>query len=272
MQSIAEPLDRPQTSAANLLTQDSLSEDMFAAVRTGQISRLRTLLAMGGNPDAKNAEGYGILLYAVKEKYEDAVEALLGSGANPNMKGPGGITSLMLAAAGGNFAVAKLLIANYVDISDINDGGEDAIAIARREGRYDLVALLEQQKNIESYNKQVAEKKKEIEKIEIERQRSSSFISSLSSNLSSKFMSAYDNVADKACRAKDYVKSVAKAFAAATARKSHAAVCLCSKFFSFKNMAGPEAEAAEDHVKPRSLEAPPSKPVAAPAPRPSSFF
>lgn len=210
------------------LRRDILPEEVFTVLKTGETNRLRHLLAQGADPDERNAEGYTLLMVAVKENYEDAVEVILGAYADINAKGPGGLTALLLAAAGGNLSIARLLAEEYADITEMNENGLDAPEAARRSGRYDIAIMLEQKKQVENYRKAVEEKKRQIE----HRKREREHVRSLFSGFMSGAEAAASATVSYSRHVADYFKETASIVTQKTLAGAQAVKCYCSRLFN----------------------------------------
>jgi hypothetical protein len=66
------------------------------------------------------------------------VTHLLDSGADPNVRDADGCTPLMFAARGGRADVVGLLLARGATVNSLNDAGDSAVSIARRESSDDV--------------------------------------------------------------------------------------------------------------------------------------
>lgn len=236
----ATDISRENGLSSAFLAREVLSGEMFAALQAGETHRLRHLLARGGDPDAKNAGGYTLLMVAVKERYEDAVEAILGAYADINMKGPGGLTALMLAAAGGNLSIAKVLAEEYADITEINEAGLDAPEMARRSGRPDIALVLEQKKQMDAYRKAVEEKKRQIEHRKQEREHKKRLFSSFMDGMEA----AASATASYGRSVADYFRETADTVTQKAVAGARAVKCYCSRFFN-RSAAHPGEEAPE---------------------------
>ncbi|MGE0708484.1 MAG: ankyrin repeat domain-containing protein [Planctomycetota bacterium] len=110
-------------------------------------SLLAALVEAGADLEAQNDDGYGALHAAAEVGRADAIEWLLDRlperGRHELERPTGrGHTALQLAAALGRVEAARALLARGADPrADSPDG--DSLAIARREGQAEVVALLE---------------------------------------------------------------------------------------------------------------------------------
>lgn len=263
------------------MSPERMGEEMFVALKNGETHRLRHLLAMGGDPDSRAKDGYTLLMTAVKDNAEDAVDALLSAYADINALGPDGKNAILLAA-GGNPSIARTLIEHYADLSHIDPSSPDAAEAAKRSGNYSLAAEIEMRKNNENYQKAVERKKKEIAEKKEERSRLHSMFCSLGESLSSAYdsaaettRSAKDYIVEKTVKAKDKTVRAAKAFAAVCSRQTHAITGMCSKFIADFRLPASAAQSpsvedfrnnASEMLALHACAAPVPAPVFAPAP------
>jgi hypothetical protein len=112
------------------------------AVLGDESEKLREILAGGGNPNQRSADGDTLLMQAVRNSDIGVVRALLDAGANPNLKGQGNWTPLKAAIYAGRADVARLLLARGADANDPAPDGLTALALAQRLGHADLVTVL----------------------------------------------------------------------------------------------------------------------------------
>ena len=158
----------------------SATDDLFAAVEKNDIQKVRFLLPLGADVNAKdpyanmtplmmaaydgyteiaklliekgaavNAKG-GVdmdmtpLVYAASQDRVDTVKLLIDNGANVNVKTKYGWTPLFFAASRGKVDIAKLLIDKGADVNVKLPTGETALSEAEKAGKTDLVNMLRQ--------------------------------------------------------------------------------------------------------------------------------
>jgi ankyrin repeat protein len=85
-----------------------VSEVEFYAT-TGKIAKLHAALASGGNPNARDQDGYSALHGAAENGHTDCVRLLLDHGARPNAPTRDGVTPIELAESGGHAGVIEVL-------------------------------------------------------------------------------------------------------------------------------------------------------------------
>jgi hypothetical protein len=85
-----------------------VSEVEFYAT-TGKIAKLAAALDRGGNPNARDSDGYSALHGAAENGHADCVRLLLDRGARPNQTTRNGVTPMDLAESVGHAGVIDLL-------------------------------------------------------------------------------------------------------------------------------------------------------------------
>jgi ankyrin repeat protein len=158
----------------------SATDDLFAAVEKNDIQKVRFLLPLGADVNARdpyasmsplmmaaydgyteiaklliekgaeiNAKG-GVdmdmtpLVYAASQDRFDMVKLLIENGANVNIKTKYGWTPLFFAASRGAVDIAKLLIDKKADVNVTLPTGETVLSEAEKAGKTDLVKMLRQ--------------------------------------------------------------------------------------------------------------------------------
>ena len=116
-------------------------EALFASVKRGG-ETLPVLLAAGGDPNARNADGISLLMLAAKYCPPDTAGALIGAGADPAAVSRADYTPLHGAAYNSRCAeTAELLIGKGVPVA-ISAEGQTPLYIASMLNRPDMVRLL----------------------------------------------------------------------------------------------------------------------------------
>ncbi|MCU1244257.1 MAG: Ankyrin [Acidobacteria bacterium] len=89
---------------------------LVGAVREGDVSQVRALLARGADPNQpEGVNGWTPLLHAVHKNQAGSVQALLDGHADVNRAAPNGATPLMMAAGYGYTPVVELLLRRGAD-------------------------------------------------------------------------------------------------------------------------------------------------------------
>ncbi|MGD9086340.1 MAG: ankyrin repeat domain-containing protein, partial [Desulfobacterales bacterium] len=89
-----------------------LSEQLISAAELGEIDTVINLLDQGVPVEAKNPDGWTVLMKATYEGHKEIVRELIERGANVNVQENAGWTSLMMAAQFGFREIARLLLQN----------------------------------------------------------------------------------------------------------------------------------------------------------------
>ncbi|MFH0826072.1 MAG: ankyrin repeat domain-containing protein [Pseudomonadota bacterium] len=137
-----------------------VGQELIKAARDGQLEKVRSLLRQGADVNAKEKEGYLILLgkegeVSTKEDeghillkmttldgYLESVKLLQDQGAEFSTKEEEGHTALMWASSAGNEEVMKLLIEKGADINAKSNTGYTAFMLASSGGQLEVVKLL----------------------------------------------------------------------------------------------------------------------------------
>ena len=105
--------------------------DLFSAVESGKIKKIRELLLAGANPNAVrkprsfSSEKETVLIIAVDKGYAEIVKMLLLAGANPNVvKNNSSLTALMLATWEGHAEVAEILLSAGANPNEVDSDGQ----------------------------------------------------------------------------------------------------------------------------------------------------
>jgi len=157
-----------------------MSQELFAAARTGDAAKVKTLLENGVAHGATDEAGETALMHAAHAGHLEVVEVLIAAGADVNARSPQGwtalakaayngetergyvevievlheagasldtriffgITPLMLAAGGGDASVVEWLINAGADVLAANEGGRTARLMASDKFYVDVINLL----------------------------------------------------------------------------------------------------------------------------------
>ena len=99
-----------------LLTQD-FNDDLLAAAESGDLAKIRALLAEGADLNAKNSNGQTPLMLAAGTFGRiDTVRTLLSAGAAMNAQDISGRTALVMAILANDVDMVQALLANGADI------------------------------------------------------------------------------------------------------------------------------------------------------------
>lgn len=120
----------------------TLSERLIQSSQKGQILEVKTTLAIGGDPDARDTNKWTPLMWASERGHREVARALVEHGADVNARATDGSTALMLAAIAGDKHLVKLLVENAADVNARSSDGLTPLAWAAAMDRGQIVALL----------------------------------------------------------------------------------------------------------------------------------
>lgn len=117
---------------------------LMCAVWNGHADTAEVLLDLGANLEARFVQGWTPLMVAAWAGHEESVRLLLARGAKVNERDGTGKTVLMWASQRPeNSGVVRLLLEHGADVLAVNRRGETALSYAKREGRAEIVEILE---------------------------------------------------------------------------------------------------------------------------------
>jgi uncharacterized protein len=134
---------------------------LMAAARSGSAAVVGQLLSKGADVNVSATRGQTALMWAVANKHPGVVRVLLANAVDIHARSDtwvqmmgvplhtvhqrpfprGGSTPVMFAAAAGDLASARLLLAGGANVNDTDAWGMSATALAAHAGHKDLVAL-----------------------------------------------------------------------------------------------------------------------------------
>src|SRR5258705_4672766 len=91
------------------------SDEVYAAVRSNDLARVKTLVGSSAEANAKDEQGDSPLLYAAAVGSADALKYLLDKGADVNVQDGFGSTALMISAT--DIAKDGLLVEHGADVN-----------------------------------------------------------------------------------------------------------------------------------------------------------
>ena len=109
---------------------------LVQAVRDRNQLAVELLLSHHAQVDAANSDGWTPLDYAVADGLKAIVELLLKAGATVNARNPSGDTPLHIALRGGQRELAELLLAHKADPNVRNNAGETPLALTQTMGLF----------------------------------------------------------------------------------------------------------------------------------------
>ena len=100
------------------------------AVKSGNISAVRSLVKAGADANEPGADGSTPLIWAVRSANADITDVLLAAGAKPDAVSRYRVTPLNIAAEMGNAAILESLLAAGADVHARNRRGQEALHAA----------------------------------------------------------------------------------------------------------------------------------------------
>jgi len=122
--------------------QTAPPQSIHQATVSGNIERVKELLANGNDINFKNRQGWTPLHAAVWNQKQDIAKLLIEKGADVNVKDTSSRTALQFAADTGQKEIVELLIAKKAEINTMSVRGENALSLAKKNGHTEIVAFL----------------------------------------------------------------------------------------------------------------------------------
>ena len=122
---------------------ESLGAELDAAAKTGDVFKVKELLARGADANFRNQHGSTPLIEASMRGYQATVKALLECGANVDAADSlSGATALSFAALTGQSETVELLLRYGANINAKDFDGRTALFEAALSGHLKVVAIL----------------------------------------------------------------------------------------------------------------------------------
>jgi ankyrin repeat protein len=140
---LATYMGKPEIAA--ILAQKSDGLDVFEAAATGDVARVRALLAEDGSlANAVAPDGFGPLGLASFFGHTDAALALVDRGADVNAASQNSqrVMPLHSAVAGGHYAIARALVERGADVNATQADDFTPLHGAAQNGEPEMVRLL----------------------------------------------------------------------------------------------------------------------------------
>jgi ankyrin repeat protein len=119
----------------------SAQNGIHLAASGGNIKKMQDYLNQGGDVNAKDEDGWTLLMRAGEGGITEIVKLLIDKGADVNAKSRSGYTALMSAAGRGHLDIVKLLIAKGADINAKANNGSTLLMSAAEGGNIEIVNL-----------------------------------------------------------------------------------------------------------------------------------
>jgi quinoprotein dehydrogenase-associated probable ABC transporter substrate-binding protein len=135
-----------QASPDQLVTRERLEawlaegadvqQELANAVLASDAERIRFLVEKGADVNKHDAQGYGALQSAARNRSDKIIPLLVELGADVNGRDSDGLTALIHAASRNHVPVIKALLERGADIEASAPGGFTPLALAIEEGKY----------------------------------------------------------------------------------------------------------------------------------------
>lgn len=141
------------------ITQDEMTDELFAAVKRGDLNMVQGLTQNGKkNTGAKRANGVTLLIAAAQDRKDDiARELMTYKGVDLGAMTDAGVTAAMLFQTNGNVELARMLIAKLSTNTLLAMDGVNADEVARSMGAHGLSETIKQAQRDEVAVKEEAE-------------------------------------------------------------------------------------------------------------------
>lgn len=126
----------------NELDESTNSAPLAEAAATGNLEMVRTLLAAGAEPNARNSRGTTALMRLDDDAGAELVRTLLAAGAKVNLKNEEGQTALHVAAEFQTAEALGVLLEAGAKVNASDKEGKTPLMIAAEENRLDNVKAL----------------------------------------------------------------------------------------------------------------------------------
>jgi len=119
------------------------STALMGAAAGGFVRIASLLLQNGADPNSASLAGFTALMFAARNGHDGVADLLLRSGADPEMCDNEGRTALFYAAEKGHVSVARRLVEAGANPGRKDNSGRTPVMVAEKNGRRDMVILLQ---------------------------------------------------------------------------------------------------------------------------------
>ncbi|XP_047481442.1 ankyrin-3-like isoform X2 [Penaeus chinensis] len=148
-EAVRKPLDqRVNPERPGDLEGEKGSPDLHTAASVGHVNVMRDLLKAGAPNDTINEMGLQAVHCAAKGGHIEALKLLKESGCDLTTRTPQGATTLHCAAEGGHVAAVQWLLDHgSLSLDSLNNDGDTALDVARKNGQHTATAHLQEAKH-----------------------------------------------------------------------------------------------------------------------------
>lgn len=122
--------------------QEMEKKSLFAAIKSGDLSTVKTLLSNNVNIEERNSQGETPLMYATYLQHNAIALALMEAGADVNAQDKRLNSPFLYAGAEGNLTLVKAALQHNADFKVYNRYGGSALIPAAEKGHLEVVKLL----------------------------------------------------------------------------------------------------------------------------------
>ena len=142
---VAQATDSTATRRIQTEVPDALAtEELFRAIRSGNLEIVRNLVLSGGaDPNFNLERGSTPLMVAAQTGYDEIVNFLISRKVSIDAKDPNGTTALMWAVVKNRYTIAQTLLSQGANPNVARDNGQTALDIAKRWNNRMMVSLLQ---------------------------------------------------------------------------------------------------------------------------------
>lgn len=119
-----------------------VNNKLLKAAKKGAPEEVKTLLEEGADVNAKDEDGFTVLMYAALSGNLQLVKHLVNRGADVNARDKDGKTALMFVAAKGDLEAVRFLLDSGADVHAEAANGNTALQLAEEEDNREIVMLL----------------------------------------------------------------------------------------------------------------------------------
>jgi ankyrin repeat protein len=118
------------------------SRDLLDATRSGDMGRVKALIAANADVNIRNAEGITALMVATFDGQTEIAQTLLAANADVNARDNNGFTALIGASIRGHIELVRVLLAAKADVNIKNKFGATALMFAEDKGHTEIARML----------------------------------------------------------------------------------------------------------------------------------
>jgi len=119
-----------------------LTQELANAVLAADVARIKFLVSKGADINARDAQGYGPVHTAARNRHPDLIAALADLGADLNAPDSDGMTPLIHAAMRNHVPTVKMLLERGADIERANAQGYSPLALSIAENKFEVAKAL----------------------------------------------------------------------------------------------------------------------------------